>query len=95
MLLSAVNCSGAEAAGVSFQTANGGDAGSSVAFYAVGGLPSSKVSATDSAGYGGVVNVPPGTVAVTGKLTDGRTLGTISLVNAGSITYSRMVPLGP
>jgi hypothetical protein len=96
MLLSAVNCSGGEAAGVSFETATGGDAGASVSFYSVGGLPNSKVTATDSSGYGGVVNVTPGTVVVTGRLADGRALGTISLVvNAGAITYSRMVPLGP
>ncbi len=94
VLLSTFDCASAGAPGVSY-VADGLDS-TAVTFYSVGGLPTSKVDATDSAGYGGFVNVLPGTIAVTAKVKDtGRDLETISLVvRAGAITYSRLVPHG-
>jgi hypothetical protein len=93
VLLSSYDCQGKAAAGVSFKM--DGAQGSSV-FYAVAGLPNTTVTSTDSQGYGGFLNVSPGTISVTGQLEeDNRELGRISLlIRAGSISYSRMVPLG-
>ena len=47
-------------------------------------------------GYGGLLNVQPGTLAVTGQLQRKESaLGTVSLlVRRGAVTYSRMVPGG-
>ena len=94
ILLSAFDCEGEPTAGVMLQMdeAHQGAA----PFYSVNGLPASTATATDSSGYGGVINAPAGTIALTGRLEDGeRVVGKVSLlVKPGSITYSRMVPNG-
>jgi hypothetical protein len=93
ILLDSVDCQGAPAAGVTFMT----DADDSAApFYSVNGLPAATATATDDDGYGGLVNVQPGTLAVTGKLQRKESaLGTVSLlIRGGAVTYSRMVPGG-
>jgi hypothetical protein len=95
MLLSVVDCTGTNAANVTMSFTQSADAGASVSFYSVGGLPNAMVTMTDTSGYGGAVNVAPGTVAVTAKRSDGRAIGTYSLlVNPGAITYSKLVPVG-
>jgi hypothetical protein len=93
-LITAHDCQGAAAAGVTFATADG-DAMTKT-FFSSRGLPSASATATDSDGYGGMINLPSGAVTVTGSLSaDGRTVGTISLlVRAGGISYSRIVPRG-
>jgi hypothetical protein len=93
ILLDSVDCQGAPAAGVSFMT----DADDTAApFYSVNGLPAATATATDDDGYGGLINVQPGTIAVTGKLQPkASALGTVSLlIRGGAVTYSRMVPAG-
>jgi len=94
VLLSTFDCKSAGAPGVSY-AAQGLD-GTALAFYSIGGLPTANASATDSAGYGGFVNVLPGTIAITATVNEThRDLETISLiVRAGTITYSRLVPHG-
>ncbi len=95
MLLSVVDCTGTNAADVTMSFTQSADASASVSFYSVGGLPNATVTMTDTSGYGGAVNVAPGNVAVTAKRSDGRTIGTYSLfVNPGTITYSKLVPVG-
>lgn len=94
ILLTAYDCSGTAATGVSFSSGNGDT--STVLFYVVGSLPNAKVTSTDTTGFGGFTNMPPGAVAVTGTLAaTGEEIGTISLLSkAGAITYSRIVPPG-
>jgi hypothetical protein len=93
-LITAHDCQGTFADGVTFVTADG-DAMTKT-FYSSRGLPSASATATDSDGYGGMINLPSGAVTVTGSLSaNGRTVGTISLlVRAGGISYSRIVPRG-
>jgi hypothetical protein len=94
VLVGAFDCQGEPAAGVSLATDD-----PSVhleLFYSVDGLPQSTAMATDTSGYAGLINVPPGKLSITGRLEPSRrVLGTVNLiVRRGSITYSRMVPLG-
>jgi hypothetical protein len=94
ILLNVADCEGKAAVGVNYSSdATNADA---IVFYSVDGLPASTATATDSSGYGGLVNVAPGTIAVTGKSGDDmRNMGTVSLVvKAGAITYSKLVPIG-
>ena len=92
LLLSAFDCNGEPAAGVMVSTDDADE--QAAPFYSAAGLPVTDASATDTSGYAGLVNVSPGTIAVTGRLAlNQRSLGTVSLpIQAGSITYSRMVP---
>jgi hypothetical protein len=94
VILTAVDCQGNPAPGVSF-TVSTGDA-MTAAFYTVGTLPTGKAQYTDNSGYAGLANVPSGVAAVTGTLaSDGRALGTLGLlVRGGAITYTQWVPLG-
>jgi hypothetical protein len=95
MLINALDCQAA--AGVNVTFVAGGTGQGAPGFYSIGGLPASNATATDSAGYGGFVNVTPGTVPIKGIINDigGREMQTISLlVRAGTITYGRVVPLG-
>ena len=94
ILLNVANCNGTSATGVAYET----DAPLTGAtpFYSLGGVPNSDAKATDSAGYGGYVNVLPGSVGVKGViLGTKREIPLLSLyVRAGAITYSKLVPLG-
>jgi hypothetical protein len=94
VLVGAFDCEGEPAAGVSLATDD--PSVHHELFYSVDGLPQSTAMATDTSGYAGLINVPPGKLAITGRLEPSRrVLGTINLiVRRGSITYSRMVPLG-
>jgi hypothetical protein len=93
IVINSADCTGAPAAGVTYATVNGD--GTTFPFYTVAGLPTVSAPATDSAGYGGLINVPAGAATVATSLANPRTdLGTISLlVQDGAITYSRVVPL--
>ena len=94
VLLSAFDCRNEPAAGVTVTTDDPSNV--SELFYSVGGLPQATATSTDDSGYAGLINVPPGKLSITGRLMPTRrVLGTINLlVGPGSITYSRMVPLG-
>jgi hypothetical protein len=94
VILNTFDCKNEPAAGVTIMT-DGTDE-LSAPFYANDGLPVAKAVATDRSGYAGLINVPPGTVNVAGRLdSDRRLVGTISLrVKPDSITYSPMVPRG-
>ena len=94
VLLTAADCQEQFASGVSFSSA-ATDA-LTIPFYSVGSLPDRHATATDATGYGGLVNVPPGAVTITGTLADQqRAVSTISLlVRPGYTSYSRVVPGG-
>jgi hypothetical protein len=66
----------------------------SVPFYMIKGVPSSKATATDGSGYGGIINLLPGAATITGKLGSGDSLGIESvLMRADEVTYSTLLPL--
>jgi len=92
VVISALDCTGAPAAGVSYSTLDGDDMTSP--FYTLKGLPTLTAKATDAVGYGGLINVPAGTATVTTTLASPPAdLGMISLlVREGAITYARVVP---
>jgi hypothetical protein len=63
------------------------------AFYVIKKIPSASAMATDASGEGGLVNLKPGSVALTGSLLDGRNLGTVTVVvRPMGITYTSIVP---
>jgi hypothetical protein len=87
------NCLGKTAEGIRYST-SGGD-GSTVPFYMIAGMPSTRESATDSAGNGGLLNVPTGSATLIGTVVaSGRTLGSplSMVVRPGRISYTGMVP---
>lgn len=92
MALAAYDCFHAPAEGVSLVSPNAD--GSSTPFYMINGYPSSKDQATDSSGYAGFLNLPPGSVTVSGRLANGEIMGTLSLLlRAGQMTYTTMLPM--
>jgi hypothetical protein len=93
ILLSASDCTGAPAAGVTFELTPRSE--SAVAYYLVNGLPSPNAAATDMTGYGGFANLEPGTWTVKATLEDGRDFPPLSLVVAGgTVSWSRLIPGG-
>jgi hypothetical protein len=92
MALAAYDCFRAAAGGVSIVSPNA-DA-ESTPFYMIKGIPTTKATATDSSGYAGFLNLPPGSVTVSGKLASGATIGTLSvLMRASQMTYTTMLPM--
>lgn len=92
VLLSAVDCQHKTAADVSF-TSNDDSA---VTFYAIAGLPNTSATATDSNGFGGLLGVRSGPITISAHVGKAqRLLATVDLlVRAGSVTYTRVGPLG-
>jgi hypothetical protein len=92
LMVGARSCLGQTAEGVGFSSLEG-DA-STVAFYMIKGIPSTKQSATDTSGWGGLLNLPPGSVTLTGSLAaTGQALGTLAVfARAGELTYTTLVP---
>jgi hypothetical protein len=63
------------------------------AFYVIKKIPSSTAMVTDISGEGGLINLKPGSVALTGTLQDGRSIGTVTVVvRPMGITYTSVVP---
>lgn len=92
IFFAAQNCSGKAADGVSVNTDR--TEASTKGFYLIKGLPSETASATDSAGYGGFINVPTGYVRVNATVHDtGKPIGGTSvLVRPSTISYVYLVP---
>jgi hypothetical protein len=62
-------------------------------FYVIRNLPAADVNETDESGQGGLINLPAGTVTISGTLSDSRMMGTVSvLVRAGGVTLTSLVP---
>ena len=93
VLLNAFDCSGNAAADISFSV-GGTAAPDSFIFYVVGTLPTANVAATDTSGYGGLVNMPEGVTTISALLApSARKVSKISiLVRRGYISYSRVTP---
>ena len=66
------------------------DAGSTVQYYLVGGLPTTAATETDSLGGGGAVNVPVGPLTITATLAGtSQTLGSLKIYIApGTESYA-------
>jgi hypothetical protein len=101
ILINAINCQGTAAQGITFSADTADD--ETTPFYVVGGIPNVTLSSTNTDGYGGFINIPAGkdangeavTVTATIEQTQ-RQMNTNSfVVRPNTITYSRMVPIGP
>lgn len=91
VILTAEDCESRPLAEVSFAVPKWSD--ETGVFYSVGGLPTTSTSATDSSGYGGLLGLPPETVAISATHATQGSIGSLSLfVKAGALSYSRMVP---
>ena len=86
------DCDGNFAAGVTFTTEP--SSSTSYAAYIINGFPSFTATETDNSGNFGIVDVPPGSVTVTGTVVaTGQKIGTTtSLVRASAISYTSIVP---
>ncbi len=94
VLLGARDCMGAPAPGITF-TVSGSDADAKP-FYSEQGLPSGAAQQTDAAGYGGLLNAPPGAVTFTANLVaTGQRVGSVTLLaQENAITYGSIAPDG-
>jgi len=90
-MLGAYDCTRRPAQGVRLST-EAADAASG-SFYLIEKVPSLTAMATDASGRGGVINLFPGPVALTGSLLDGRRLATVGVfVRSDTVTFTTMVP---
>jgi len=89
VLVTAQDCQGQPAAGVSFAVTPPDP--EAISYYLVNGLPTSGVTATDATGYGGFMNLSTNATTVTATLGSSKTvIGTLGLVvRGGSATWSR------
>ena len=89
ILVTAQDCQGKPAAGVSFSVTPADP--EAIAYYLVNGLPTSGVATTDATGYGGFMNLSTNATTVTATLGNSKTvIGTLGLVvRGGSATWSR------
>jgi hypothetical protein len=95
LLISARDCNGAIAPGVTLQ-ANVKDT-QATPFYSEQGLPSGSATQTDSAGYGGLLNARPGSITFSGIVAaTGYVFGHVTLLaQPQTLTYGSVVPDGP
>jgi hypothetical protein len=94
LLVNVVNCKGTAGVGVSY-VADPPLMGATQ-YYSRGGVPNADATMTDSAGYGGWVNVEPGSVSMSAMAVGTKyKFPVLSLyARAGTITYSKLGPLG-
>jgi hypothetical protein len=92
LLVSAVDCRHAPAAGVAWEP-NFINV-KTKRFYFVNGIPDEAATATDGSGLGGLVNSPPGNVTVRATLqaTGTRIGSATAMVRSGSMTYVVVPP---
>jgi hypothetical protein len=92
VLLAAYDCLGQTAAGVRLNTDQADE--ETTGFYVVRKFPSTTAQATDGSGQAGFINLPPGTVALSGALgaNDQQIANLSVLVRPGQITFTSLVP---
>ena len=87
-------CEGQSRAGVSVRISSFGD--STVAYYFREGVASTQPTATDANGYAGFLNVPPGSLTISGVVDGGRVIGHREIiVRPGWVTGATVFPNGP
>jgi len=93
VLLNAFDCQGKPAANLTFSAGGTIDPATFI-FYLVGNYPTTNSTATDSTGYGGLVNVPVGVTTIAATLNPGghKVSTTSILVRAGFVSYSSVTP---
>lgn len=91
VLINVLSCTGAGAPGVVYKADRADDL--TIPFYVEGSVPNALRTSTNTDGFGGFINLPPGIVAVSGEVEEnGRLIDTTSVtVFANTITYSRLV----
>jgi hypothetical protein len=94
ILISVLDCAGAPAGGIQLSAAPTDT--QVVPFYAQQGLPSGSARATDSSGYGGFLNVAPGSVTFSASLASTRrAMDQLTvLVQPNTATVTSLVPHG-
>ena len=91
VMLGAYDCQQSPAADVRLSSEHGDEA--TTPFYLVKKLPTVTASGTDSSGRGGLINLRPGIVSVSGHTADGRHIATLGIyVRSGAITYTTLLP---
>jgi len=91
VMLGAYDCLGRPAEGVSLWSEDGDN--QTTPFYSVKKLPSTTATGTDSSGRGGIINIKTGSITVTGRIPDGRIVGTVGLfIRPNAITYTSLFP---
>lgn len=91
VMLGAYDCLGRPAEGVALFSDEGDS--QTTPFYSVKKVPSVTATGTDGSGRGGLINIKSGGITVTGRLPDGRIVGTVGLfVRRESITYTSLFP---
>jgi hypothetical protein len=90
ILINVLSCTGAGAPGVVFKADTADER--TTPFYVEGGVPVASRTETNTDGFGGFVNIPTGTVVVSGETETGLVVDTVSFpIFANTITYSRLV----
>jgi hypothetical protein len=94
ILTNVVNCNGTAGVGVSF-VADPPLMGATQ-YYSLNGVPNADAKMTDTAGYGGWVNVEPGSVGVSAVVVGTKyKFPPLSLyARPGTITYAKLAPIG-
>ncbi|HMA96563.1 MAG TPA: hypothetical protein VKP30_27950 [Polyangiaceae bacterium] len=87
-----IDCNGKLGAGVSVEPDRTVEA--TRRFYYIDGLPNFAAVATDAAGYGGLINLPSGTIRLYAKLAaTGQPIATVSVfIRAGHISQVDVIP---
>jgi hypothetical protein len=97
-LINVVDCAGKPAAGVRFESDVAMEGTDMSVFYAVGSLPTSDATETDSAAFGGFVNIPPRSITVrgvVGPVDNPSVIAKASIfVKPNSLSYLKLVPSG-
>jgi hypothetical protein len=97
-LINVVDCENKPAAGVRFESDVAMEGTDMSVFYAVGSLPTSDATETDTSAFGGFVNIPPRSITVKGVIgpvDDPSVVAKASIfVKPNSLSYLKLVPSG-
>jgi hypothetical protein len=91
VLINVLSCTGGGAPGVVYKADRADEL--TVPFYVEGSVPNATRTSTNTDGFGGFINIPPGIVALAGEIEEtGRPIDTSSVtVFNNAITYTRLV----
>jgi hypothetical protein len=91
VFMTALDCDGQPASGVSFRIAEYQDRARSL--YFISGVISNTALETDSTGAGGFIRIPPGFVEISAVNREGATIGTVGVLSRASfVSYTVLVP---
>lgn len=91
VFMTAVDCDGQPAAGISLEIAEHED--EAVALYFDSGVISNTISETDATGVGGFIRIPPGFVEITGRNRDNEPVAKVGVQASPTfVTYTVLAP---